>query len=54
MNSTDSEEFGGQSRVADRENFGRQLAKTVNSSRSVDEELGDSDVFGGQRKQMAK
>ena len=34
-NSADSEEF---SRVADREDFDRQLAKTVNSS--VDEELG--------------
>ena len=30
--------MGGQSRVADRVDFGRQLAKTVN--RSVDEELG--------------
>ena len=38
LNSADSEEFGGQSRVADREDFSRQLAKIVNSS--VDEELG--------------
>ena len=38
LNSADSEQFGRQSRVADRKDFGRQLAKTVNSL--VDEELG--------------